>query len=197
LNYKNLTILQTDALKEFFNIGAGYAATSLSSLLNKGIGMTVPKVKIVPFEKLFEEDAENEVYAVVIRVLGDIRGNMLFLFDEASIRELIEVLIGEHELLSDMGRSALGEVGNIIASSYMNAIASFTGLFVMPSVPAITYDMIGAILSTLFIESGQFDEFLMDIETDFSVNESKMKAHFYYIPEKESLEKILSKLGTI
>ncbi len=65
----------------------------------------------------------------------------------------------------------------------------------MPSVPAVALDMMGAILSTTFIESGQFDEYVLDLETQFLQENQKISGHFYYIPMPGSLEKILNSLG--
>ena len=77
----------------------------------------------------------------------------------------------------------------------MNAIATLTNLVLMPSVPAVALDMMGAILSTTFIESGQFDEYILDLETQFLQENQKISGHFYYIPMPGSLEKILNSLG--
>jgi chemotaxis protein CheC len=62
-------------------------------------------------------------------------------------------------------------------------------------VPAVAHDMMGAILSTTFIESGQFDDSVLDIETMFLESNSKISGHFYYVPMPGSLEKILNALG--
>ncbi|KZL94048.1 chemotaxis protein CheC [Clostridium magnum] len=197
MSYQDLTTLQLDALSEVGNIGAGNAATALSQLINKKIDMTVPAINIVPFDDIFSSIGGDEiVVGVIVRVLGEIPGNILFVFEKDTALNLVEILTGlQEEYLSDMGNSVICEIGNIISSSYMNAIAKFTGLTVMPSVPAVTYDMLGAILSTTFIESGQFDDYVLDIETLFIQNNEEISGHFYYVPMPGSLEKILSTLG--
>lgn len=197
MSYQDLTTLQLDALSEVGNIGAGNAATALSQLINKKIDMTVPAINIVPFDDIFSSIGGDEiVVGVIVRVLGEIPGNILFVFEKDTALNLVEILTGsKEEYLSDMGNSVICEIGNIISSSYMNAIAKFTGLTVMPSVPAVTYDMLGAILSTTFIESGQFDDYVLDIETLFIQNNAEISGHFYYVPMPGSLEKILSTLG--
>lgn len=197
--YINMNPMQLDALREVGNIGAGNAATALSQLLNKEINMTVPSVNIVPFDDVFsDEGTERVVVSVIVRVLGDTPGNILFVMDRKTAFEMIKSLTGEDsEQISEMGSSVLCEIGNIIAASYMNAITQFTGLTITPSVPALTCDMFGAILSTSFIEAGQFDEQVLDIETKFleSDNNKEIGGHFYYIPMPGSLERILSTLG--
>ena len=82
----------------------------------------------------------------------------------------------------------------------MNSIAQLTNLAIAPSVPAVSYDMLGAILTTTFIESNQYDEYILDIETIFIRDKDKesgvdIGSHFYYIPVPGSLEKILLSLG--
>jgi chemotaxis protein CheC len=197
MSYDNLTPMQIYALKEVGNIGTGNAATALSQLLNKKVDMTVPSINIVPFSKIFECIGEEEpVVGVVVRILGDTPGNILFIFEKKVALGIVYDLTGEKsEELTEMGNSTICEIGNIISSSYMNAISKFTGLSITPSVPAVTYDMLGAILSTTFIEAGQFEEYVLDIETVFIEDNSQINGHFYYIPMPGSLEKILGTLG--
>ncbi|GAA0724387.1 chemotaxis protein CheC [Clostridium malenominatum] len=199
MSYNNFTPIQLDALKEVGNIGSGNAATALSQLLNKKIDMAVPYINIVPFDEIFSGIAGEEiVFGVLIRVLGDTPGNILFVFEKETAIDMIELLIGRREEdLSEMGSSVISEIGNIISAAFMNAIARFTNLTIIPSVPAVTYDMLGAILSTTFIESGQFDEFVLDMETVFLQDNEKIQGHFYYIPMPGSLERILNSLGVM
>lgn len=199
MDYSILNSMQLDALREVGNIGVGNSATALSQLLNRKIDMTVPAVNLIPFDDVFAAiGGEDEVIGVIVRVLGDIPGNILFIFEREVALNLIEVLIGiKEDAFSEMGNSVLCEIGNIISSSYMNAIAKFTNLVITASVPAVTYDMLGAILSTTFIEAGQYDEMVLDIETNFLQDNSAISGHFYYIPMPGSLEKILNALGVI
>ena len=54
MDYRNLSPMQLDALKEVFNIGSANAATSLSLLLNRKIDMGVPNIKIIRLEEILE-----------------------------------------------------------------------------------------------------------------------------------------------
>lgn len=193
--------MQLDALREVSNIGVGNAATSLSTLLGTKIDMSVPSVNMVELSSIINESGENAVLGIVVRVLGEIPGNILILFKEDMAKEIITYLLGTpQDELTEMGASVLCEVGNILSASYMNAISQFTGLEVIPSVPAVSYDMMSAILATTFMEAGQYDEYILDIETVFIREKDKdigadIGSHFYYIPVPGSLEKILKSLG--
>ncbi|MDU3580467.1 MAG: chemotaxis protein CheC [Clostridium butyricum] len=197
MDYSSLSMIQLDALKEVSNIGAGNAATALSMLLSKKIDMSVPSVNVVRLEDVVEETGESEVSSTVVRVLGDIAGNILLVFKEDTVNKIIGKLVGTNEgINSEMGQSVLCEIANIISASYMNSIAQLTNLAIAPSVPAVAYDMLGAILTTTFIESNQYDEYILDIETIFlDETEENIGGHFYYIPMPGSLEKILKSIG--
>ncbi|OOM77910.1 CheY-P phosphatase CheC [Clostridium puniceum] len=198
MEYSNLSALQLDALKEVSNIGAGNAATALSMLIGKKVDMTVPSVNVVKLEDIVEENGEIEVAGTVVRVLGDIAGNILLVFENSTSENIIKKLVGTKQSPeSEMGSSVLCEIANIISAAYMNSIAQLTNLAILPSVPATSYDMLGAILTTTFIESNQYDEYILDIETVFldEDTEENIGGHFYYIPMPGSLEKILKSIG--
>jgi len=197
VEYSNLSALQLDALKEVSNIGAGNAATALSMMIGKKVDMTVPAVNVVRLEDIVEENGETEVAGTVVRVLGDIAGNILLVFEKQTAENVIEKLVRSRQSPeSEMGSSVLCEIANIISASYMNSIAQLTNLAILPSVPATSYDMLGAILTTTFIESNQYDEYILDIETVFLDDTSEnIGGHFYYIPMPGSLEKILKSIG--
>jgi len=197
VEYSNLSALQLDALKEVSNIGAGNAATALSMMIGKKVDMTVPAVNIVRLEDIVEENGECEVAGTVVRVLGDIAGNILLVFEKPTAENIIEKLVGSKQSPeSEMGSSVLCEIANIISASYMNAISQLTNLAIAPSVPAASYDMLGAILTTTFIESNQYDEYILDIETVFlDDTDENIGGHFYYIPMPGSLERILESIG--
>ena len=78
----------------------------------------------------------------------------------------------------------------------MNSIANFTNLKATVSVPAVANDMLSAILVTTFVETGQYQEYVLDIEILFiGYGEDKLEGHFYFVPAPGSLEKILEALG--
>lgn len=192
------TNIQLDALKEVSNIGAGNGATSLSMMLGKKIDMTVPAVNIVKMDDLINSAGEKEVIGILVKVLGDIKGSILIEFEKDKAMQIANKLLGNNDMteLNSMSTSALCEIGNIVSASYMNSIAKFTGLEISPSVPELADDMSSSILSIVFVESGQYDDYILDIETVFlDENNNNLGAHFYYVPEPGSLEKILKTIG--
>ena len=200
IKLEELTASELDALREVGNIGAGNAATSLSQILGKKIDMTVPRARVLEFDQVPEllGGQENVVVGVYLRVFGDIQGNIMFLLPTDSAERLIEMLMGELEdegLAGEVAQSAIMEVGNILTSSYLNALSAFSGLTVVPSTPSLAYDMAGAILSTILIELSEVSDYALLIETEFLGDGQAIEGNFFMLPDLDSLHILLKSIG--
>lgn len=200
--FNQLADFQMDVLKEVGNIGAGHAATALSTLLDKPIDMLVPKVRMLPFEDISDSvgGAETVVLAIFLRVEGDAPGNMFFILHLDAAKNMLRDLIGleiveGQEGYSELELSALNEIGNILAGSYLSSLADFTNLNMQPTVPALAIDMAGAILSYGLLQFGQMGDQALLIDTKFLEGENEVQGHFFLIPDPESFGKIFSALG--
>jgi chemotaxis protein CheC len=198
--------IQLDLLKEIGNIGAGNAATALSSLVQKSIDMRVPNVKLLSFDEITESvgGPEEVVVSIFLRIEGDIPGSMFFFLDQAAARKLLNSILikseeSEELLFNEMEISALQEVGNILSGSYLSALADFTKLNLQPSVPALAIDMAAAILSYGLIEVSKAGDFALMIDTSFldiNGNQDKnIKGQFVLLPDPESFPKLFKALG--
>ncbi len=200
INYENLNSMQMDVLKELGNIGAGNAVTALSKMLNKRVNMEVPKVKILEFNEVTEilGGAEIPVTGIYFRMDGDISGNIMFLIPVESSKALLDMLMGiyrDGDEFGEMDISALEEIGNILASSYISSLSALTGMKIKISVPALAIDMVGAVLSVPIIQFGHMGDSVMLIETHFSEGNTHVKGNFLLIPDVESFANLLEKLG--
>ncbi len=200
INLDSLTDLQFDVLKEIGNIGAGNATTALSQLVNMKIDMSVPKVALVPLTEISGIIGSEEmvVVGILLGMEGDVDGTMMFLLEEKSAHILVNLLMGrEYNAPGEFGEielSALGEIGNIIAGSYLSALSSLTGLTITATVPATTVDMAAAILSVPAIEFGKLGDKVLFIQTQLG-EDGFINGYIVMVPELESYGKILASLG--
>lgn len=159
LSIENLNNLHLDVLQEIGNIGAGNAVTALANMINKKVDMDVPSVKILNFSDISAILGGEEIVVsgVYFGITGDIEGNIMFLLDIESAKTLINILMGRDnktEILDEMDKSALQEIGNILSGAYISSLSSLTGLDIKISVPSLCIDMAGAILSVPAIQFG-------------------------------------------
>ena len=189
-----------DVLKEIGNIGAGNATTAIANMLGLRIDMSVPEVAFLPVEELGSAiGAEEEIIVgILLGVEEDIDGSMMFLMDMASAHHIVNKLMmrddSYNEPFDEMDLSAIKEVGNIIAGSYLSALSGLTNLTIVPSVPFVAVDMAAAILSVPAVQFGIFGDNALMINTDFS-DDLGIKGHFILMPEEDSYAKILTALG--
>jgi len=202
---ENLDNIHKDMLKEFGNIGAGNAATALSSMLSTKVEISVPSVEIVELAKIPMkfEDPEELVIGVAMKAEGDAEGTFLLVMDSKASKAMLSVLIGNApESLTDIGefeKSAFSEIGNIMCGSYLVALSNFTGLNFMGTPPVVLVDMISGILAEAAIQT--FGEFLEDyvifIDTDIIAETlgDGIKGMLIFIPKKGAMKKILEVMG--
>lgn len=198
LTFHELTPIQLDFLKELSNIGGGNAATSLSQMVDRSIRMEVPMVQILSYDNIFEDilGEEEPVHAISIRALGDIPGNFLFVIEEDYAIDLIRMVMGSSiGEVDELGISALQEICNILCSSYANAISRLLNISMASSVPAYVKDMFGAILPSIYMESGQYEEQLLTIENYFYSNNNRIRTHLFFVPQPGILEELFYRMG--
>ncbi|MGM0827203.1 MAG: chemotaxis protein CheC [Bacillota bacterium] len=204
---KKISSMHLDVLKEIGNIGAGHAATALSTLLDKKIDMKVPSVQVVTFDEMMDMAGgpDNVVVSVFLRIEGDAPGSMFFLLPLEQASTYIRTMIQDRSFsfseppYSELGLSAMQELGNILSGSYLSSLSDFTSLMLLPSVPALSVDMAGAIIGFGLLEISQVSDYAIVIDTalkEEEIEESEsVKGHFFLLPDPDSFEIIFQSLG--
>lgn len=194
----DLTPLQHDALRELGNIGAGHAATALAQLVGKRVGMSVPEVSIVPLSEVGDlmGGTDQLVACVSVSILGEARGMMLVLLSRQNALAIASLLVGEDPVtsktLTDMGKSALLELGNILLGAYMTAVSNLLGLMLLPSVPILGFDIAGAFVDLASEQLGDDKAHVIVIQTEFQETEKKISGHLLFAPDKPTIDAMLA-----
>ena len=195
-----------DTFREIGNIGSGNAATSLAAILNMQISMSVPEVEIVPFDHIINilNGPENLVVGVLVNMSGDLNGYILMILEMSDAYEMASMALQKEkpmpqvltpEILDEMDCSTLTEIANILVGSYLSAICAMTSLRVIPSVPQLAIDMVGAIISIVLIEYGKIGDSVLFLKTQFSDVHKKLAGHFFLIPDFASYNILMNSLG--
>ena len=200
-NYDELNDLHLDVLREIGNIGSGNAATSLSDMLAHPVYITVPTVQILDYSQVVDDlgGPETMIVGLLLSLSGDVSGMMMFLLHQGFAHMTLNALIGEDiqsfAEIDEMGYSAIKEVSNIMAASFVNAISQMTGLMINISTPDMTIDMLGAIMSVPAIHYANISDKIIFIRDEFGNDTQRAPGHILMIPDVASLEKILTNLG--
>lgn len=190
--------MHLDALKELSNIGGGNAATALSSFSGTPVDMGVPQVDFLEYEELYDQgiSAEEEVMAITLNALGDMVGMFLFTTRRAVAENMVRTIAGDQgDLNTELGKSVLKETMNIFVSSYLSALSTFLGMNIFSSVPTLQEDFFGAVVSSAYMEMGQFEETSLLIRDDFTFGDQEMESMLFFIPMPGELQKLLGAMG--
>ncbi len=199
--YDDLNAIQMDVLQELGNIGSGNAASALASMLACQVDISVPTVRILDYEQVSEElgGPEQIIVGLLLSLEGDVKGMIMFLLHQSFANMMLGALLGqkisEEDEIDEMGYSAIQEVANIMAASFVNAISEMTGLTINITVPSMCVDMLGSILSVPAIHYANISDKIIFIADEFKGQSLKAPNHVLLIPDVESLGKIMTNLG--
>ncbi|NBI09997.1 chemotaxis protein CheC [Colidextribacter sp. OB.20] len=200
-NYDQLTSLEIDTLREIGSIGTGNAATALSQMLNKEVRITLPEVRIMGYNEAIEwiGGPEEVTAGVLVKMSGDVGGIMLSVQKLELVNVVLETMLGtsiaSYDALGELERSAMIEIGNIMISTFINAISGLADLSIKLTVPAFAVDMQGAILTVPMAEYGGMSDYLMAIGGNFVCEGKQVPCHVILSPDLRSLDFLLRKLG--
>ncbi len=199
--YSELDSDAKDMLQELGNIGTGNAVTALSDMLGEKIVMECPMVRILGFNEVPEALGGMEAVrvGVLVQTGGDVNGIFMFLISELFAETMLEKLLGEpvtaDQIFDELNVSAISEVGNIMCCSYINALSALMNLSIEVSVPEVSRDMIGSLLSVPIIYFADHSDDLLLIEDRYFINDQTIVSHVLFLPDMKSLKRIFGALG--
>ena len=143
-----------DAISELGNICIGRTSITLGKMLQMKIFIDPPTVSKSGDDLLesFSGEADKVAVGILMSVHESIEGAMLFIVEKQFILAAAKILTGkEYEDLSfisdEEGLSAIQELANVMAASYMKELGNYTGSRVFLSPMMVGVDMVGALIS--------------------------------------------------
>ena len=199
--YEEMNSQQIDALREVGSIGTGNAATALSALLGCEVRIPLPEVQVLEFNDAVEKLGGFETVSagIISSLSGEINGLMLALVQLDAINLILKHIMGKqivsYDDLTELEDSAVIEVGNILISSFVNALSGLSGVKIVPSVPQLTIDMQGAIITVPMAAYGNQSDYIMLIWGSFLVEGKELPCRLLLAPDVRSLNYLLHRLG--
>ena len=189
------TTMQLDALRELANIGSGTAGTALSQMLGRSVDISVPNAFVLPLAEAVEAVGapEQEVTGVAIPLAGDMDAVVLLVFpvaDAGTLAGMLGVEPGTEDAIS-----ALSEIGNILAASYIGSLGMMTGLGLDLTPPQTVTDMLAAIVATVLASRSEGTDTALILDSELRVEGEQCSLSFLLLPEAGGVREILSRMG--
>jgi chemotaxis protein CheC len=185
---------ELDRVRELTSIGAGHAATAFAQLVGRPCRMRVPTVRLLraeaagsAFVASSRDDERGPLCGVFFEVEGGLGGVIALLFPAPARDLLLRALAGD-AASREAAESALREVGNILISHAVSAMADTLGTRVLPSIPVLAMEDAASVLASLVALRG-VGENALRIETEISDAEGEYRGLLVFVPDAACLER--------
>jgi len=188
-----------EKLKSITSEGVTNAASGFSGMVGRKIQFNNLVTRLVPVLSIPEivGKPENDAVGIYLRFMGDLVGQIMMIVPHQKALELVDLLLdvpqGTTRHLGPLERSALGELGNLCGSFFLNSIAGKVNADFRPSPPAVMVDMIGAILEVVVVTTGGISEHALLMQANFMDGSRCVDADFWVIPDMNSLQDLIKK----
>jgi chemotaxis protein CheC len=186
-------------LKVIAGDGVNNAAHGFSGMVGRKIHVNDPTAHLVPVLTIpnVAGKPDDDAVGIYLRFRGDVDGQIMMIVPLRKALELVDLMMevpqGTTQQLGSLERSALGELGNLCASFFLNSIATTTKATFHPTPPAVMVDMVGAILDIVVATSGGISEQALLVQANFTDGSRCVEADFWVIPDLNSLNEMLRK----
>lgn len=172
---------------------AGDALVALSGRPIRLSGGGVEEYALTELQHLFG-DPDLPVVASFLEIRGDMTGCMLLLFPTRSADFLLSTLFGQMEESEELVDSAVGEIGNVVGSSFLNALSDSSGMRILPSPPQVARDMMGALLGSVVAVMAHETTKVPLIRTRFESRGRHFMGYLVWLPEADQIRHLSLRL---
>ncbi|ELZ14650.1 CheC domain protein [Natrinema thermotolerans DSM 11552] len=177
--------------------GAEEVAETATTLTGIDTSVEIRRLNFVSLEAIPEQVAEEKLVGVAFEFDGMPSGYLLFLFDEESAHEIVDAMVPmevDEDGFGEMGTSAIKELGNIMASGFLDGWANVLDTTIDHSTPEFIHDMGAAAVDPVIIQLGENQDFAFVFDTVVVADGREFDCEVYAIPDESDLERALNNL---
>lgn len=194
-----------DKLGNIVKVAADNASRALSKLINEpvGVGISLPKIGKLKdyFVRNFDAKLDSMVVGICLPIVGKMQGVAITVFTNQVAHKIIDRLCKttseKHHIFSDLGKSTLQEVGNVVCGSFLTVFANKLGMNIIEQAPSFAFDMFGAMMDHVFIDFAQKADESLVMEVKFNFHESKFNAYMIFVVGTKDMAAIFKNLESI
>lgn len=184
-----------DKLQKINKAAAANASKALSKLIDRPVSIEMAHAKVKKMEYLSPIISPEEItVGIYMPITGDVKGAALLIFPKESAFTLSDLLVkrepGTTRRLTELDKSALKEVGNILSGNYLAVLSNMMKIKIIEHIPSYSFDMFGAVISQIITKFAQKAEEALVIEIGLIFKPATCKGYFLLLFELEQLIKI-------
>ena len=169
------------------------ASLALSKLTGEQASIEFSKIEVGKIQNVFLKlDPELIITGIYLPITGDARGGAILVFPEKIAYNLCDMLVGRRpgttRQLSELDKSALKEVGNIILGSLLTVLSNNLKIKIIEHLPEFSLDMLGAVVDQIIVQFIQKAEEVLIIELVFNFKNTIVKGYILLFFETEEMK---------
>ena len=182
-------------LKRAAKDGARRAERGLGRLVGQHITVEVPSIRFGTKWDACDAlgGAEQVALGAYFEVDGDFAGHVMLLFPERQALDCVDLMSGNSPgtaTLDDLAESAITELGNIVGSAFVNALADTAALTLQPSPPVLVHDMAMALIESVYAEILISGNDIVILDTLFEDRAGRTAGLLIVAPDAAALQKL-------
>jgi len=198
-----MSSMKVDVRKlEIFNKISKEGSRQVASSLNQMAGMdaeiTIAKINFLDMEDVKTHLGDQEKVGIFVELTDPPNGYVLFVLDAADSKQLARSMIpgggdgGDTDGFTDMERSAIQEIGNIMTSGYIDGWANVLDTTIGMGTPTFTYGPTKEIIERM---GGWPDEDIVFVlDSEILAPETDVDLTVYTFPQLRDLVDLVQRL---
>jgi len=193
-------VRKLDLFNQMAKEGSTTVADHLSQLAGLDAEIEVSKINFLDLEDVKTHIGPQKQVGIFVELVDPPHGYVLFLMDPEDSKQLVGKMVGgmgDEEpadgLFTEMERSAMQEIGNIMTSGYIDGWANVLDTTIDISTPSFIYGP----ASNIVDEMGGWpdDEIVFVVDSDIVAAETDVELTAYTFPRLEELVALIKEIG--
>ena len=179
--------------------GGNTVASHLSQMTGMETEMEITKINFIDIADIKTHVGDKTQIGISIELLEPPHGHILFLFNAQSAKDLAHGMIGDMgetdpsgSGFTDMERSAIEEIGNIMTSGFIDGWANVLQTTIDMSTPTFTYGPSSGMVDKLVGDRG--DDMALMFDSRVHALDSDIDVTVYTFPELEELVDLMQQI---
>ena len=193
-------VRKLDLFNQMAKEGSTTVADHLSQLAGLDAEIEVSKINFLDLEDVKTHIGAQKQVGIFVELVDPPHGYVLFLMDPQDSKQLVGKMVGgmgddepADGLFTDMERSAMQEIGNIMTSGYIDGWANVLDTTIDISTPSFVYGPASDIVDKM--GGWPDDEIVFVVDSDIVAADTDVELTAYTFPRLEELVALIQDIG--
>jgi chemotaxis protein CheC len=184
-------------INEMAKVGTNGVADNMSKITGEDAQMEVTKTNFIDIEDIKSQLDEGKRVGVRVRLMEPPHGHILILFPEASAKKITALMLSDmiddmSSVSGEMARSAVEELGNMMASGFIDGWADVLGTTIDIATPQLVYAPAGEIVERTAGLGGE--ELALFFDSNLNVPSYEIEAEIYAFPDLQEFVEMVNSI---